>query len=619
MPLTNSQQDYINSSIGHFFMDLPEDPQAFDQIEKEIALAFERKLEEKSDFYFLQQCIYQPEYNLRRVEEESNSGISVGDIQKHIFTYTTNELQKVAQKINVDLKALSNIKDAFMNSCENNQAPFQSRKLAEESKGSPLDIDKEDWELFEAKIIEIDDLTLETIVEVRVMLPSREITDVISMKFPPTVLKADVTEQDRQDYSASGFFVMTQDEFHEHATINAKIRAKHLAIEKVGDYFVEKGLVNEKDVEGYYFCPGIDLIAHQYYFKLINEKQVSLEKIASIESKRLPILTAPHIVDLLESKQIAFADALKLTPWHTRLVMASYYRQQLRDKHLDAKQILALTKKDCQQLVLPCVIRLMEQGRLSFANAKSLSPFACMLLTSEFYFRLIDKDPQILNLIKNISEEKAAMLLMPGMMRHVNDRQDVVCALRFGDDEFKLLENTPDKPNNIAVLFNKGILSPRDIQIIAKNASSVSAPLKNILNTLSATDSHNKFVVKWYAAIKNSLKIFDGGLVSVPGVCREMNSIIRNTDERAAVLSQSDLPAHIAQAVDHLKEIAEKGLNYFQQRTATGVNKRSRSAFFETPSWQKARLITLFEQLTEFSQLSIMQPAGSQPALTFRI
>ncbi len=360
MPLQTSQCEFINHVIQHLISDLPKEEKALQLATENLHNAFTHSLNEANEFYFLQQCIHEPWFYLRRIEE-SNRDITIGDVQQYLFEQVNKKIHERVSYLGMKLASLPwNRDNSVVNRIHND--PSYAKKLVSRSLAirddTPIYALPTVDRMFSATLVpRISSSKVDLSMTIHLSPPKRAM--IFLQNFPDNLNN---NPQDTQ-------FDQFMKELEPKALLEAEREAKSILI----TYLVHSHKIHQKQT---FSESGKLILTHRYYFQLINNNHYSdLIALKNISKKEYHALIDPIVIHLLRNKKCYINQA----------------------KHF--------TKNECYNLKFPFISNLLFSNVINLRQARNASEGTKKLLTNEFFYSEIKQNKLSLDVINALSLE----------------------------------------------------------------------------------------------------------------------------------------------------------------------------------------------------------------------
>lgn len=483
MPLNDAQKTIIDNIIQYFFDDFSTEAKILDQQIKNLQDAFENKIEEKNDLYQFQQCIFQPEYYLRRLEDY-NSNITFKNVQDYILEYATSKVTAAAQKIQFQLEWPRELFQAFLMSFSKYNTAFKSKPLAEESKESPWDIPVQEGRTFRI----VTEFKSNPIPQFKLELKIDEKTE----KTSPLVIK-----QPQIHIRSTADEARVRERIKADAVSKGEILAGEITLLEL----MKRNIIDEKELEEYDNLyesrEKIEiLLTYQYYLNMIiKTNKIGFFQIRNIKSSELEILTNPVVIHGLERDLFNFQKAKLFSMAQVKLLSNFYYSKLIFSKELS----INLSQEECKNLILPATVNLVQMGKIKLNDAIKMSVHSRSLLANEFYYNLLVRDKLAFSQINSLKEGEASIYLNPVIIQQISNGFIKIEDIRsLPQSVGQIIESNP----LVLELINFKILELMDLKRISYQENHF---FKNDFGCADIKEKLIKFLNK--TAINNKIKI----------------------------------------------------------------------------------------------------------------
>lgn len=444
MPVTDKQKEYIESSISHIFDELPGDPNLLMGTIQAIQDAFLGELEEKNEFFDLQNCIYFPGLNLRSIADV-NKNLTIGEIQEYILYYANKRLTSYAEQGDLQLDGCWDPGEILktLSSDEEFNQPFKSFPLAIDSGDDPNVLSVPEDSIYKAKLKAFDAAGAEVIVGIYPTHNTR-VQETIKTLSPLVIYnpnRQEGAQEDKehevkqhedewgeesmdgvQDYQVRE---VGEKEFRELIKQEAQLQVENKAFELACDYL---GMSPER--QSRFTQAGKQILLNAFYFSALSRREMSVKDICGISFAALPILTAPIIKYLLEIEYLTIQQAIKIQPHQLKVILHHVYAKQIKQDPSMLDIIILMTERQCAILLQPVISHLRERNKISLVDTLYLPSAAARVIEDPNYFKLAMNNSLDFNCMRNLSDKQADLLLLPEMTKWMMDSnitiQDVI-------------------------------------------------------------------------------------------------------------------------------------------------------------------------------------------------
>lgn len=364
MPLNTHQKTFIDSIIGHLLDFSPFSSKLSQQIEQ-LKTALTPKASKDNNYYWLGQCLLNPETNLSGLEKQTVSGqtlpVTIGEAQQYIVNQiksklnkaNTNDLFKAIEKlIKMNMKTEFKSKSHFIPGGENPLTEMPS--LRGKIHTRTLRISEKYREGF-------DFITTTAHVDVTITLsPTKTVTSKISLG---EILNNFISDRESDDYFD-----------------NLKKHADRKALEFVGTeaihYLYHKKLIN-KDMRNAALKDAFinTIITSKYYFDLLRQNNFNLNLLLGCTETQANNLTDSVLIDLIHHKAIKLSDVKNLNNAEKLVATSPAFHALLKDKKINIANLMGISQRRSKFLIQPIIANLIKQNVLTLDQAKKLPTY----------------------------------------------------------------------------------------------------------------------------------------------------------------------------------------------------------------------------------------------------
>jgi len=424
--LTVGQREFIQSAISHLVDLSPEEKQLGQEV-AQIKQALEEKvLPEEHDYAQLQKCYFNPTAYFHRLEE-LNPDICVGLVQECILEFISEKIEKsgtLAQKepsylewsLSPYLEKLHHLENAAAFT-----TPFRSQEMIAEVEDHPWQIPVDTAKIFTAEFIQMRQsrlLQVKITIHMDNWLPLYGET----IKYPAHL------ENDRQE-----------DEFMNARQPFASKKAEQQVIAVLLNHLVGLSLVTPtqkmRASEG-----AKNLLAYRFYFNAIHKGQINFSELMYIGPHQTQCLVEPAVIGLLKAKKCGLGFAKNLMPAELSVIKNHYYFDELIHSHISLLEIKGVYISQSAILYLPSIIYLQKKGKISFADAKTISPEALPFFKRELCLQLLMENKVSFQDAKRLKAAEVALVTEPFYTAAIfNGRLSISDIKRFSTKEIENL------------------------------------------------------------------------------------------------------------------------------------------------------------------------------------
>lgn len=418
MPLHKMQQDFINSSIEHFFYDLPTDKNRLiiiagrfkNLFNKACTSLYQQHAENKEDLSednLIYLCLSKPELQFKQLEKY-NKNVTIAEVQQYLLLFIICQLQYKLQghfgdepispkewlkkfdcdineneiftlqedwlaKLNIrnDLKIL----DWNLDETLEKYTPIKQQNILKKFVTScPVDHGTGDLDFALALPESYEKIYYAKIISRRVEygLPQ------LDLEITTYIDQDDERFEVIEDFEPIPFLNSDEAEraFCERAKQKAISIAEQNALAEALDVVDE----NEAYVtleEGHYQVrenlPGVRLLLYTDYFNLVLSQQLSLRALYTLSLVDTIKLQSPPIRRLLCSNKCYLEDAIALRTYQIKVIEHPSYINKVLSEEIKLKKIQELPENQCKILILPPITNAFNQNKISFSEALTLA------------------------------------------------------------------------------------------------------------------------------------------------------------------------------------------------------------------------------------------------------
>lgn len=421
--LLTSQQDYINQSIEHFFYELPTEEKALTEQLQGIRKAFNKELDEKSPFYDIQNCIYDPLIYLRSVDIFANK-ITLGDLREYLLTYITNTLLAAFNDAQVEFPLALWDKDQIALQLEK-EKDFATPFVSVKSKGQGITT--------HAWVIQHPEGIIYNVEYLRVGSSIDLVVNVMVNREEKTEKEVRCIERFRP------IPALYSDEDEEKFISGLATPALQAAEEAAAKIVIQDFEFDEENLT----TGAKSVLTYQYYYDLLYNEQLDIDDIAEISLDQAQTLIHPCIIDMLENEIVNIATALRLTKKQRIALTQPFFFKKLVNEEYTLEDFTSLTDAQCNLLILPNIQHLFTKNILKhIAEINYVSGSLTKVINDEIYFNLILANPPLFFLLRNITLAEAEQLLFPSIKSLiVRDILKINMALELSLRQGSILKN----------------------------------------------------------------------------------------------------------------------------------------------------------------------------------
>lgn len=374
MPLSEAQKEFINSCIDYTLDFSTEISILTDQIAK-LKEIFAHSVTSNHDFHDLQKFLCSPNESLLGLEQYANKDTdppTLSDIQNYILQRIEQEIAKCVA-INSDL--FRDLKDTIEQNKDKIIKPENITTLFKTTR-SPIEFSLP-WEhlhledqIFRASIV-LDENRAYVVLNVSITYPDQSSSQHQNPMF--------------RSVPDSNRYHITHEYNYLYSLIDvAQYAASHMAKGFLLNYLYEKNYIDGELFGALNKNLSInDVITHRYYLEQLLNGNIAFSLMAKLESQEAANLINPTIQSLLKNNLCDLETACGLTI--NQALLCEHYYSLLKDNRLSVKEIACTSDDEAVLLLLPVVIHLIHQSKLTFSQAKTLGPTAKDVLGSPLY------------------------------------------------------------------------------------------------------------------------------------------------------------------------------------------------------------------------------------------
>lgn len=173
----------------------------------------------------------------------------------------------------------------------------------------------------------------------------------------------------------------------------------------------------------------IRLLTFKYYFDLVATGKVTIEEFNSLIPDEIRALRTPNVIELQKNGICDFQQARSLLPHIISLLEMSVYRQWLATKSIPFNSLRNLTVDQCFILRMPQIQNLLLRNpNINFFSIINIMPESIRLFTEEFYSNLLAQGKIEFHSLQRTSSYDADVLLMPEMMKELSSLRHISSA-----------------------------------------------------------------------------------------------------------------------------------------------------------------------------------------------
>lgn len=363
MPLNTNQKTFIDSIIGHL-LDFSSSAIELTQQIEQLKVALTPDAPKSNNYYWLGQCLLNPETNLSGLEKQTivgqPSSASIGETQQYIVSQIKSKINKASIKdlfkelekqIKKNIKVVFKSKAQFIPAGENplTEMPNLRGKIYTRT-----------LRVSQNYIEEVNFLTTTAEVDITVTLSDNSVTK--------TTLPLGEIPNFRTDRESDNYFD------------NLKIRAERKALEFAGKTVIDKLYSNQlikrdaRDTAKKDAFVNI-IITSKYYFDLLYQRKLSLNLFLGCTEIQANNLIDPILIDLIQYKSIRMSDAKMLNKEEKRVATSPVFHLLLKDKKIKITDIIGISERRSKFLIQPIIANLIKQNVLTLSQAKKLPTY----------------------------------------------------------------------------------------------------------------------------------------------------------------------------------------------------------------------------------------------------
>jgi hypothetical protein len=397
MPLSNAQENYIESILEYLFEETPDNATDFSNIFNQANRAFKKQLTSSDSWYSLQECIHQPTHYLRGIER-LNPNITIGETQEGILNYITNQLDKLNKEKNnlVIIDDVWNKIDlsTFLSTQDQYKHPYKTTRLDVEGpyQDHPSYLADPD-RLFHGYLIpNFDNQT----VEMRVTIDVRpeKLENMICLTNIPENL-AILPESLDNDEDPLNTFILQQRE-------TALEKAEPLVEEYVVNSLISRGAKR--------------ILTYQYYYDLVFRNVISLDLIRQATDTQAKNLTSSILLSRIRSGEYDLSTVLQFSDAERIIYSNPYYYTAIKSGIYSKEQFKGLSEEQGINLTFPPIITLLTHKRVAFDEAKNITLAGKKILTNMFYLESVTRTPHLFSTIAKATPHLKTVLLNETMI-----------------------------------------------------------------------------------------------------------------------------------------------------------------------------------------------------------
>ena len=395
MPLTKEQEGFIEVSLDHL-LDFSTDEKILKKEIRTLKKAILKPTDSSNPFYQLAQCLHDPTSHLQQLEKQQKDPVRVSEVKESIMALITDRLQLPAKEANIKLSKYWKDKKIIRTIVtEKDNCQFESMSV-------PLDIAIEPWVLpeldgkiytrsihFEAKK---ENFYIEQIPFARTV----DVPFVVVLVYCGSSLIKKSFQLSEVPFALND---ETQDLYYEKIKKEAQEKAEKFAAETAIDMlyndlrleFAELSitpnefLLQKTKKEIILSPPKRQVITHQYYFENLKKKIFSLADFIDVNEHASENLLDPSIISLMDHDLCDLEKVKKLTPHEKIILTHPVFSALLKSNTLSIDKIIGINSKRSRLLLQPPVIKLIQEGTLSFSRAKKIPVYLKPLFTGTEY------------------------------------------------------------------------------------------------------------------------------------------------------------------------------------------------------------------------------------------